>query len=88
MILGHDWYHSNVLLLYIHGESGPSKTSPNATLELLFAKKLRAELFKDASWLAHQASMNKKKLSRIQPTMLNLAQCNNQPTIERHESKQ
>ncbi len=46
MILDHDWYHSKVLLLYIHGEKGTSKISPNATLELLFAKNARKTIKK------------------------------------------
>jgi hypothetical protein len=56
------WTKSNGLVLYIHEEKGTSNISPNPALELLFAKKLRANQSKNASSLAHHTWYNKNKI--------------------------
>jgi hypothetical protein len=61
------WTQSNGLVLYIREEKGTSNIYPNPTLELLFAKKPRANRSKNASSLVHHASNNKNKI-RAHPT--------------------
>jgi hypothetical protein len=45
-----------------NSEKSPPNFSPNPTLELLFAKKARANCSKNASSLAYRASNNKNKI--------------------------
>jgi hypothetical protein len=54
--------NSNLLVLYIHEEKQPSNFSPNPTLELLFARKVRANCSKNTLSLNHWASNNKSEI--------------------------
>jgi hypothetical protein len=53
---------SDFLLFCTHEEKGAPDFSPNPTLQLLFAKNMRANCSKNASSLANQASKNKNEI--------------------------